>query len=107
MRACHITSCVVRISPISFKLACSLYITNHDGTHLPQVSHRSDHSKPCRSLCLELLPMQRRAMRIDLFRITRDLLEHSRPIHLNVHTEFDPGMVGKGLLLCYMTSLRK
>ena len=33
----------------------------------------------------------------------------SQPIHLNriVHTEFDPGMVGKGVLVCYMTSLRK
>ena len=32
--------------------------------------------------------------------------EPSRPIHLNVHPEFDPGMVGKGVLVC-LTSLRK
>ena len=31
----------------------------------------------------------------------------SRPIHLNVHIEFDPGMVGKGVLVCCMTSLLK
>ena len=35
------------------------------------------------------------------------ILRPSRPIHLNVHIEFDPGMVGKGVLVCYMTSLRK
>ena len=27
----------------------------------------------------------------------------SRPIHLNVHIEFDPGMVGKSVLVCCMT----
>ena len=26
---------------------------------------------------------------------------------MNVHIEFDPGMVGKGVLMCYITSLRK
>ena len=31
----------------------------------------------------------------------------SQPIHLNVHIQFDPGMVGKGVLVCCMTSLRK
>ena len=31
----------------------------------------------------------------------------SRPIHLNVHMEFDPGMVWKGVLVCCMTSLCK
>ena len=31
----------------------------------------------------------------------------SRPIHLNVYIEFDPGMVRKGALKCYMTSLCK
>ena len=29
------------------------------------------------------------------------------PIHLNVHIEFDPGMVGKGVLVCCVSSLRK
>ena len=40
-------------------------------------------------------------------RITAYVERPSRPIHLNVHIEFNPGMVGKGVLLCYMTSLCK
>ena len=35
------------------------------------------------------------------------IVSPSRPIHLNVHVEFDPGMVGKGVLRCYMTSSRQ
>ena len=31
----------------------------------------------------------------------------SRPIHLHVHIEFDPRMVGKSVLVCYITSLCK
>ena len=30
-----------------------------------------------------------------------------RQIHLNVHIEFDPGMVKKGVLVCCVTSLHK
>ena len=29
-----------------------------------------------------------------------------RPIHLNIHIEFDLGVVGKSVLTCYMSSLR-
>ena len=37
----------------------------------------------------------------------RAYLAALRPIHLNIHIEFDPAMVGKGVLLCCMMSLRK
>ena len=30
--------------------------------------------------------------------------EYSHPMHMNAHTEFDPGMVGRGGLACHMIS---
>ena len=42
---------------------------------------------------------------MDVLRITP--WRPSQPIHLNVDVEFDPGMVGKGVLVCCMMSLRK
>ena len=46
---------------------------------------------------------------IDLLRITSSNLFSgpSGPFHLDVHIEFGPGMVGKGVLVYCMTSLRK
>ena len=36
-----------------------------------------------------------------------NFLRPFRQVHLNVHIEFDPGMVWRGVLVCHMTSLRK
>ena len=51
--------------------------------------------------------MPQRPLCVDLPVLHNYTLELVSARHLNVHKEFDPGMVEKGVLACSMTSLRK
>ena len=84
---------------------------------LGSTSHRNLRALPSRSAlgCASGTTLGQRAQLSMLGRTSdaasninlEPIYQSSRPIHLNVRLEFDPGMVGKGVLVCYMTSLRK